>query len=30
VAEAKAITPDIDGLMKYTYETFTAVLERLK
>jgi AcrR family transcriptional regulator len=30
VAEAKNLQPDIDSLMKYTFETFTTVLEKLK
>ena len=30
VSDAKKITPDVDSLMKYTYETFAGILEKLK
>lgn len=30
VSEAKKITPDVDSLMKYTFETFVKTLEQMK
>jgi AcrR family transcriptional regulator len=30
VADAKKVTPDVDSLMRYTFETFVGVLEKMK